>query len=231
MSDPSHCPPPLLSQATNQFTGPLQPKPLVANTPPVPPPLPLIHFAGTPLANINTNQQPTSCYHTSLTVNQPSFSWESTPPYQITPQGHPLSLLPIHSEHHSSKPFFVKFLTKQIKVCQGCRADYLRDAQGHRLPPSYDILVGHLECQEFCDKVTGLKQVSKETCVHFHDNPQCIVRKHPTFHAAHLTVPPAVMVRLGKVHKHFLNTNFGLQLSWTPWNPTLVPDPPTGRRV
>ena len=171
MSDPSHCPPPLLSQATNQFTGSPQPKPLVANTPPVPPPPPLIHFAGTPLANININQQPTSCSHTSLTVNQPCFSSESTPPYQITPQGYPLSLLPIHSEHHSSKPFFVKFLTKQIKVCQGCRAGYQRDALGNPLPPPYDILVGHLECQEFCDKVTGLKRVSKETCVHFRSMP------------------------------------------------------------
>ena len=38
---------------------------------------------------------------------------------------------------------FVKFLTKQIKVCQGCRAGYQRDAQGHPLPPPYDILVGH----------------------------------------------------------------------------------------
>jgi len=75
----AYCPPPLLSQATNQFTGPLQPKPLVANTPPVPPPPPLIHSAGTPIANININQQPSSCSHTSLTVNQPCFSSESTP--------------------------------------------------------------------------------------------------------------------------------------------------------
>jgi len=132
----AYCPPPLLSQATNQLTGPLQPKPLVANTPPVPPPPPLIHSVGTPLTSININQQPTSCSHTSLTVNQPCFSLESTPPYQIAPQGYPLSLLQIHSEHHSSKPFFVKlrFLHNKLRCARDVKLatnEMLRDILYH----------------------------------------------------------------------------------------------------
>ena len=107
----------------------------------------------------------------------------------------------------------MKFLTKQIKVCQGCRGGYYRNIDGSSLPPPHDIIVGHFDHQEYHDQLTGLSRVSRESCLHFHLYLPCILAKYPTFQAHfHMQVPSAVMTKLKDAHKQFLRDNFGLRM-------------------
>ena len=111
-----------------------------------------------------------------------------------------------------SNPFFVKFLTKQIRVCQGCRSGYQRDLNGDPLPPPYDIIIGHFERQQYSDPVTGLTRLSRETCAHYHAHPQCIYAKHPKFQPNKVHIHDEVLKKLSGIHKQFLIKTFGLQL-------------------
>ena len=47
--------------------------------------------------------------------------------------------------HNTCQVLSVKFLTKQIWVCQGCQSGYRCDLNGDPLPPPYYIIIGHLE--------------------------------------------------------------------------------------
>ncbi len=181
-----------------------------------PSPPPLVHFSGlnSPLTQIQ-NQHVVSGSHASMIVSQPSCSYSLSVfpgPRQQTSTFDcstlPQSLIP----EFSAKPFFVKFLTKQIKVCQGCRGGYQRSVDGSSLPAPYDIIVGHRDHQQFQDRVTGLTRFSKETCLHFHANPRCILLKYPTFNPTSLQIPPAVLERLCGIHKQYLDKTFGLHL-------------------
>ena len=179
-------PPPLLPQ----FTDSMQPQikkatylpqvPGPSNPNSLPPPLiPSAPQSLLPGTQIQINQQPTSCSRISMSVNQPSCSYSlpaTNRPNQSTALQYSVS-----PQQHFTKPFFVKFLTKQIKICQGCRAGYQRDIEGNSLPPPYDIVIGHLERQQFCDRVTGLTRLSRETCVHYHVFLSCILAKHSSF--------------------------------------------------
>ena len=137
VSNPSH-PPPLLLQDTHLHPlSPSFPPPLIPATSLMSPVL--------PLTQIQITQQPTSCSLTSMTVSQPSCSYtlpSISQTSQTTDFQQPVS--PPTSRETFSKPFFVKFLTRQIKICQGCRSGYQRD-------PPYDIVIGHFERQQYCD--------------------------------------------------------------------------------
>ena len=95
-------------------------------------------------------------------------------------------------------------------MCQGCRGGYHRNIDGSSLPPPHDIIIGHFDQQEFQDRVTGLRRLSKETCLHFHPSIPCIIAKYPTFQVNQLVIPPAVMTKLTSIHKQFLKENFNL---------------------
>ncbi len=155
------------------------------------------------------NQQVMSGSQASVIVSQPSCTYSFSVPdiHQPAVSSSPLYPYP------TRKPFFVKFLTKQIKVCQGCRGGYHRNVDGSSLPPPYDIIIGHLDHQQFQDRLTGLTCYSKDTCLHFHAHPPCILAKYATFHPREFEVPQAVLLRLTRVHKEFLNQTFGLQLA------------------
>jgi len=175
----------------------------------LPPPLiPVTHEVTTqvlPVSQIQINQQPSHCSHTSMKVTAP-FSAVSMPPlgavnYLSQRQANPL--------HPQSNPFFVKFLTKQIKVCQGCRSGYQRGLNGDALPPPYDIVIGHFERQQYSYQVTGITRLSRETCAHYHAFPQCILAKFPNFQPTELSIPNEVLLKLNATHKSFLNSTFG----------------------
>ena len=206
VSNPSH-PLPLLLQGTHLHPlSPSFPPPLIPATSLMSPVL--------PLTQIQITQQPTSCSQTSMTVSQPSCSYtlpSISQTSQTTDFQQPVS--PPTSHETFSKPFFVKFLTRQIKICQGCRSGYQRDHNGNSLPPPYDIVIGHFERQQYCDRVTGLSRLSRETCIHYHAYPPCIRAKHPTFQCNELYISAEVLANLSGTHKLFLNTTFGLCLS------------------
>ena len=127
VSNPSH--PPLLLQVTHLH-------PLSPSLPPSLIPATSLMSRVLPLTQIQITQQPTSCSQTSMTVTQPSCSYSLpsiTQPSQTTDFQQPVS--PTTSHVSFSKPFFVKFLTRHIKICQGCRSGYQRDHNGNSLPP------------------------------------------------------------------------------------------------
>ena len=171
----------------------------------LPPPLiPVTHAVAQllPMNHIQINQQPTQCSHTSITVTQP-FCSVSVPAANHLPQRQTNPLQP------QSNPFFVKFLSKQIRICQGCRSRYQRNLNGDPLPPPYDIIIGHFERQQYSDQVTGLTRLSRETCVHYHAFLQCIYAKFPDFQPTELSIPKEVFIKLNATHKSFLNDTFG----------------------
>ena len=178
-----------------------------------PPLIPVTHGVTAqvlPMSHIQINQQPAHCSHTSMTVTQP-FCSLSMPPINdainYLPQGLTKSPQP------QSNPFFVvKFLSKQIRICQGCRSGYQRGLNGDPLPPPYDIIIGHFERQQYSDQVTGLTRLSRETCAHYHAFPQCIHAKFPEFQPTELSIPDEVFMKLNATHKSFLNSTFGTRL-------------------
>ena len=178
------------------------------------------------MSHIQINQQPTHCSHTSMNTTHPSmtntlsFSSNPLPPVN---QGNNFWFQNLQSntqqqEWLPSNPFFVKFLTKQIRICQGCRSGYKRNEKGELLPPPDDLIVGHFECRTYNDQVTGIARLSRETCVHYHASPRCIYAKHPNFQPSKVCVPSEVMGRLHSIHKLFLNRiscwTIGLDCPW-----------------
>jgi hypothetical protein len=81
-----------------------------------------------------------------------------------------------------TQPYLLKMLTKNIKVCAGCRLGY-----NNTVPP-YDMCIVHEETRP----VPG-KSFNTKTNVHYHANPQCIWYKDPSFAPADLQVPMAVL--------------------------------------
>ena len=146
--------------------------------PPPPPLIPASHAMTQllPMSHIQINQQPTHCSHTSMNITHPSMT--NTLPFSSNPlpsvnQENNFWFQNLQSntqqqERLPSNPFFVKFLTKQIRICQGCRSGYKRNEIGE--PPN-DLIVGHLERQTYNDQVTGIARLSRETCVHYHASP------------------------------------------------------------
>ena len=115
----------------------------------------------------------------------------------------------LKSSSTPGKSFFVKFLSKHIRICQGCCLGYQRNLNGDSLPPPYDIIIGHFEKQQYSDQVTGLTRLSREICVHYHPSLQYIRANFPEFQLAELSIPREVFMKLNATHKLFLNSTFG----------------------
>ena len=79
------------------------------------------------MSHIQINQQPSHCSHASMTVTAP---FSSVP---VLPLANAVNHLPQALYTHT----FVKFLSKQIKICQRCHSGYQRGLNGDTLPPPY----------------------------------------------------------------------------------------------
>ena len=144
-----------------------------------------------------------------MTVTQP-FCSLSVPPINDAINYLPQELT--NPPQPQSNPFFVKFLLKQIKICQGCHSGYQHGLNGNPLQPPYDIIIGHFERQRYSDQETGLTWLSRETCVHYHAFLQCILAKFPDFQPTKLSIPKEVFMKLNATHRLFLNNTFGMRL-------------------
>ena len=164
--------PTIVSSTTNTSFLPTVNIPQNTGASSLPPPLiPVTHEVTAqvlPMSHIQINQQPTHCSHTPMTVTQP-FCSLSVPPINDAINYLPQELT--NPPQPQSNPFFVKFLLKQIKICQGCHSGYQHGLNGDLLPPPYDIIIGHFERQQYSDQVTGLTRLSRETCVCYHAFP------------------------------------------------------------
>ena len=81
-----------------------------------------------------------------------------------------------------TKPFYLKFLTKQIKVCQSCRSNYegANDTLG--------MVVARAERRLIVNPLTGLQFLTKESNSHYHARISCLQLALPSFQSKDLVV-------------------------------------------
>ena len=175
----------------------------------------------------------------SLPLPRPSFSQSSgqpittiTPPTQMPPIGQPLVFVgQSNSYSHSpyspaspqipvsppipvspnSNPFYLKFITGNIRICQGCRGS-LRSIDGEIPPPPYNLTIARAERRSFRDVCGNLVTPNKETVSHYHCRVDCVQAVDPLFVPLTLIVPSDVYSQLHAIHRDYLSGVFGLSL-------------------
>ena len=110
-------------------------------------------------------------------------------------------------------PFYLKKLTGNIRICQGCRGS-LQAADGSIPSPPYDIVVARLEKRPFRDQSGVLKTPSRASAAHYHARLACVRAGDPNFltSTSALVIPAVVAMVLTAVHQELLLLEFGLQL-------------------
>ena len=102
---------------------------------------------------------------------------------------------------HGGQPYVLKFLTRQIRVCAGCRLGYCNT---EKVPaPPYNICVAHEETRQLTNSHTGIPFTTK-TLAHYHANPYCMWMKDSTFRPECLHIPQDVDQELQHEHQVFL---------------------------
>ena len=105
------------------------------------------------------------------------------------------------------KPYVLKFVTKHMRVCAGCRFGYFCDEKLPDLP--YNICVSHEEIRQITNQHTGKLQVVNSVA-HYHANPSCIWIKDANFKPDSLQIPPPVAARLQTEHRLYLSQHFNI---------------------
>ena len=118
---------------------------------------------------------------------------------------------PSHILPANPNPFYVKFITGNIRTCQGCRGT-LRTADGSIPTPPYDLAIARAERRQFRDSSGTLITPRKETAAHYHCRLECVIAVEPNFAPLSLNVPSDVYSRLSPVHRQYLYGAFGLSL-------------------
>ena len=106
---------------------------------------------------------------------------------------------------HGIEPYFVKMLTKQIRICAGCRLGFNNEKA---IPPSpYNICIGHEEVQQITPS-SGKTPFTTKTIAHYHANPSCIWMKNASFMPESIQIPPGVHEQLDQRNKYYLMEYF-----------------------
>ena len=108
-------------------------------------------------------------------------------------------------------PFYLKKLTGNIWVCQGCRGS-LWLADGRIPDPPYSFVVARLEKRPFRDQSGTLKTPSRPAAVHYHARLPCVHAGDSSFVPTALLVPTDVAVMLSSEHLQLLQLERGLQI-------------------
>lgn len=189
--------------------------PTTFSAPPLPHPLMYM-----PMQN-QYNQQ--SCFNSPTMQNNISLSsfspysqvgyqaWH-TPPYvpQIYQPQSSMLQQSSPSMQGQSHPFFVRFISGNIRICQGCRGS-LRLPDGSIPHPPNDIVVARLEKRPYFDKTGGTWcYPQKETNSHYHLKLSCVVKAEPLFVPSTLQLSPELIKCLTPVHLELLATEFGI---------------------
>ena len=109
-------------------------------------------------------------------------------------------------------PFYLKSLTGNIRVCQGCRGS-LRAVDGSVPQPPYNVVIACREQRPFRDPTGILKTPSRPSAAHYHARLACIHAADPKFVSNSLVVPGDVAAILTPQHHELLRFEFGLQAS------------------
>ena len=103
-------------------------------------------------------------------------------------------------------PYYLKMLTKQIKVCKGCRHGYDKDVSVPN--PPYNVCVAHEESIVLLSAAYATKTVA-----YYHASPTCIWIKDPTFTPHALVISSSIASKLINSNTSYLQQFFGIQLS------------------
>ena len=106
-------------------------------------------------------------------------------------------------------PFYLKKLTGNIRICQGCRGS-LRLVDGNIPNPPYDLLVARLEKRQFQDQSGALKTPSRASAAHYHARLACVRAGDPGFIANSLVILADIAMVLTAQHQELLLVEFGL---------------------
>ena len=132
-------------------------------------------------------------------------------------QGHSLTLGPpplINVAKQNVNPFFLKKLTGNIRICQGCRGS-LRLVDGTIPNPPHDIVVARLETRPFRDQSGNLKTPSRASAAHYHARLACVRAGDPSFIPSSLVISADIAMVLSTQHRELLLFEFGLQVCCT----------------
>ena len=105
---------------------------------------------------------------------------------------------------HGKQPFYLKMLTKQIRVCGGCRCGFNNET---RIPdPPYNVCVAHEE--PYTVSPQSGKAFTRKTVVHYHMSPECIWLKEPFFNPSQIVISQEILDQLTASHKAYLAQYF-----------------------
>ena len=110
----------------------------------------------------------------------------------------------------NTNPFYLKFITGNIRMCQGCRCSLHSDGAIPAQP--YDLTVARAERRSYRDSSGNLITPSKPTTSYYHCRVDCIQAAEPHFIPRSLRVPADIYSRLSPVHREYLLAVFGLSL-------------------
>ena len=122
--------------------------------------------------------------------------------------------MPTHAEISlpaNCNPFYLKFITGNIRICQGCRSS-LRLADGTVPPPPHNLTIARAERRPYRDSSGILCIPKKETVSHYHCRLICVKTADPSFVPSSLRVPADIYHQLTAIHREYLNGQFGLSV-------------------
>ena len=141
------------------------------------------------------------CHSPSIATN-PCMFYNTTYPY---PYLSPTPTLPVNPN-----PFYLKFITGNIRVCQGCKGS-LRTSDNSIPPVPHDVCVARAEKRPYRDASSGnLVTPSSYKAAHYHLALACIQSVEPTFMPTSLQIPTDVYGQLSQSHKDLVMMQFAL---------------------
>ena len=102
-------------------------------------------------------------------------------------------------------PFYVKFISGNIRVCQGCKGSLRLADYSVPLPP-FDLAISRAERRQFRDNKGNLVTPRSEQAAHYRLSINCVKAVEPAFITQSLLVPHDVRPKLSAVHLHVLRT-------------------------
>ena len=149
----------------------------------------------------------TSCVTNIQATTASGMFMGSTMNFGYMPQYQPVQ--PHQYYPHGVQPYVLKFLTKQIRICAGCRLGYCNETEIPAAP--YNICIAHEEPRQITNSRTSTPFTTK-TVAHYHANPSCIWMKDNTFIPESLQIPEDVEAKLQHEHRVFLFRELIIQL-------------------
>lgn len=109
-----------------------------------------------------------------------------------------ISLPPVVSDS-SSAPFTLTFIVGNIRVCRGCRQNFIKPAS-----PPQDLCIRHQEWVEFSLPGSSSPQ-TRFGNVYYHCNIPCVQARCPYFRPHMINVPAVTSSKLSPVHREYLS--------------------------